>query len=297
MKHILLFITALTVSFMPLRAPVEYAEQQPGTLFAYPLAPDTCSTLEERCNFIITHFWDNFDISKPITDDAAFETTFRDFVDFFRYSHRNVVLATVRDFVNKAQSNAANLQKVGEVAERALYGPEAEYWSDEVYVAFAKVLAASKQLPRETRNHYAEQLSRINSVQTGAMLDFEYVGTDGIKRRLKDLEAKSYILLFLDDSTDSMIGRLRLSTDVAVNALLNQGDVALVCLCVNKYSEDWARAAAAYADNWTIGCGENLTRDLDLRVFPCCYILDEQRTIVNKALSVEALMSAVNPNY
>ena len=297
MKHILLFITALTVSFLPMKAQVQYAEQQPGTLFAYPLAPDTCSTLEERCNYIITHFWDNFDISKPITDDAAFETTFRDFVDFFRYSHRNVVMATVRDFVNKAQSNAANLQKVGEVAERALYGPEAEYWSDEVYVAFAKVLAGSKQLPREKRNHYAEQLSRINSIQIGAMLDFEYVGIDGIKRHLKDLEAKTYVLLFLDDSTDSTIGRLRLSTDVAVNALLDQGEIALVCLCVNKYSEDWARAAAAYADNWTIGCGENLTRDLDLRVFPCCYILDEQRTIVNKALSVEALMSAVNPNY
>ena len=36
---------------------------------------------------------------------------------------------------------------------------------------------------------------------------------------------------------------------------------------------------------------------LDLRAFPCCYILDENRTIVNKALSVEGLMSAVNPMY
>ena len=90
----------------------QLAEQQPGTLFAYPLAPDTCSTLEERCNYIITHFWDNYDISKPISDDAAFETTFRDFVDFFRFAHRNVVLNAVRDLVNKAQSNASNLQKI-----------------------------------------------------------------------------------------------------------------------------------------------------------------------------------------
>lgn len=297
MKPILLFITALAVSCLPIKAQVQYAEQQPGTLFAYPLAPDTCSTLEERCNYIITHFWDGFDISKPISDDAAFETTFRDFVDFFRYSHRNVVMSTVRDFINKAQSNTANLQKVGEVAERALYGTEAEYWSDELYVAFAKALAGSKQLPRTVRDHYAEQLSRINAVQVGATLDFEFVNIDGLKQRLSDLDAKTYILLFLDDSTDSMIGRLRLSTDVALNALLNSGEAALVCLSTNKYSADWARAAAGYADNWTLGCGENLARDLDLRAFPCCYILDEQRTIVNKALSVEGLMTAVNPNY
>lgn len=298
MKRILLLITTLAISGAVAMAQDVLAEQQPGTLFAYPLAPDTCSTLEGRCNYIISHFWDNYDISRPITDDAAFERTFRDFVDFFRYAHRNIVLSSVRNLVNKAQSNAANLQKLGEVAERALYGSDAEYWSDEVYVAFAKTLAASKQLPRDVRDHYAAQLARINAVQVGSQLDLEYVGIDGLKHRLNELpEAKSYILLFLDDSTDSMIGRLRLSTDVALNALLNTGEVVLVCLCGNKYSADWATTAAGYADNWTIGCNEDMIRELDLRVMPCCYVLDGQQNIVNKSLSVEGLMSAVNPNY
>ena len=296
MRSILLLITTLALMGITCHAQGQLAERQPGTLFAYPMAPDTCSTLESRCNYIISHFWDNFDISKPISDDVAFETTFRDFVDFFRYGHRNVVLSAARDLVNKAQSNTANLQKLGEVAERALYGTEAEYWSDEVYVAFAKPLAGSKQLPRAVRDHYAEQLTRINSVQVGAVFDFEYVGLDGLKHRLSESEAETYILLFIDDNTDSMIGRLRLSTDVALNSLLDAGQAKLLCLCMNKYSADWASTAAAYADNWIIGCGENLIRDLDLRAFPCCYLLDAQRTIVNKSLSVERLLNAVNPN-
>lgn len=298
MRQILLIITALVFSTATVSAQDQLAEQLPGTLFAYPMAPDTCATLESRCNYIITHFWDNFDISKPITDDVAFETTFRDFVDFFRYSHRNIVMNTVRDFVNKAQSNTANLIKVGEVAERALYGTDAEYWSDEVYVAFIKPLAGNKALPKSLREHYVEQIGRINAVQTGAILDFDYVGLDGLKHRLSDLtEVKTYILLFVDGNTDSTIGRLRLSTDVALNALLDSGNATLVCLSMNDYSTDWATAAAAYADNWTVGCSADLARNLDLRVFPCCYILDGERTIVNKSLSVEGLMSAVNPNY
>lgn len=294
MKRILLLFSALMLAGGIL---VAQDQQQSGRLFDYPVAPDTCSTLESRCNYILTHFWDNYDISKPISDDLAFELTFRDFVDFFRFSHRNVVMGVVRNLVNKAQSNTANLQKLGEVAERALYGAEAEFWSDEVYIEFAKALAGSKQLPRNVRDHYAEQLSQINAVQVGSELDFEYVGIDGLKHRLSDLDAKTYILLFIDDSTDSMIGRLRLSTDVALNALLGEGEAKLVCLCMNKYSADWANTAAAYADNWTIGCGEKLSRELDLRAFPCCYILDEQRTVINKSLSVEGLMSAVNPAY
>jgi hypothetical protein len=298
MKRILLFISALFLTSAALSAQEQLAEKLPDRLFAYPMAPDTCSTLESRCNYIISHFWDNYDISKPISDEVAFENTFRDFVDFFRYAHRNIVLSTVRDFVNKAQSNTANLQKVGAIAERALYGSEAEYWSDEVYVAFAKTLAASKQLPRSERDHYASQLARINAVQLGAILDFEYIGIDGMKHRLSELpEAQNYILLFLDDSTDSSIGRLRLSTDVALNALLTEGNSVLVCLCTNKYNDQWAQAAAGYGDNWVVGCGEDLAKNLDLRAFPCCYVLDGQRTIVNKSLSVEGLMSAVNPNY
>ena len=298
MRRILLLITALALTGPLAIAQDALAEQQPGTLFAYPLAPDSCSTLESRCNYIITHFWENFDISRPIADDAAFERTFRDYVDFFRYAHRNIVMGSVRDLVNKAQSNAANLQKLGEVAERALYGSDAEYWSDEVYVAFARPLAGSKQLPRAVRDHYAAQLARINAVQVGSQLDLEYVGTDGLKHRLSELpEAKSYILLFLDDSTDSMIGRLRLSTDVALNALLNTGEVVMVCVCGNKYSAEWATAAAAYADNWIVGCDEGLANEMDLRSLPCCYVLDGQKNIVNKSLSVEGLMSAVNPNY
>ena len=299
MKRILLIISLLTIVSVNVSAQGQVAEQQPGTLFAYPLAPDSCSTLESRCNYIISHFWDDFDISKPITDNAAFETTFRDYVDFFRYAHRNVVLASVRNLVNKAQSNASNLQKLGVVAERALYGSEAEYWSDEVYIAFIKPLASSKSLDKTVRERYAAQLARMNRVQAGVDLDFEFTGLDGVKTRLSALNdsVSNYIILFLDDSTDSTIGRVRLSTDVALNSLIDSGQVKLLCLSVNKYGADWAAAAAGYANNWTVGCGADLLDTLDLRTFPCCYLLDGQRILLNKSLSVEALMSLVNPNY
>ena len=283
---------------MALMAQGQLAEKLSGRLFAYPMAPDTCTNLESRCNYIITHFWDGYDISKPISDETAFEETFRDFVDFFRYAHRNIVMNTVGDLMNKAQSNTSNLLKLGEVAERALYGTEAEFWSDEVYVAFIKPLAGNKNLPKQVRERYASQLARINSVQLGEVLDFEYIGADGLKHRLSDLtECESVILLFLDDSMDSKIGRLRLSTDVALNALLESGNAKLVCLTMNPYSADWAAEATGYCENWTVGCDENLLKQLDLRVFPCCYVLDNQHAIVSKSLSVEGLMSAVNPNY
>jgi hypothetical protein len=298
MKRKLFLISVLIMSTLTVAAQAQLAEKLEGRLFAYPQAPDTCSTLENRCNYIITHFWDNYDISKPIKDDVAFELTFRDYVDFFSYAHRNVVMGSVRDLVNKAQSNTSNLLKLGAVAERSLYGSEAEFWSDEVYVAFIKPLASNKSLPRDVRDRYAVQLARINSVQVGTILDFEYVDADGLKHRLSELpERENYIILFVDGSTDSTIGRLRLSTDVALNSLLETGNVSLLCVGLNAYSTEWATAASGYCENWMVGCSDQLMDVLDLRVLPCCYVLDGQRAIVNKALSVEGLMSAVNPAY
>ena len=84
-------------------------DEAPKTPFAYPVAPDTCSTLEGRCNYICQHFWDNYDISKPIANDNDFMQAFRDFVGFFQYANRNVVMTSIGDLMNKARSNTPNL--------------------------------------------------------------------------------------------------------------------------------------------------------------------------------------------
>ena len=54
---------------------------------------------------------------------------------------------------------------------------------------------------------------------------------------------------------------------------------------------------AGYATNWTFGCGADLKQELDLRSLPCCYLLDSDRTVLNKSMSVETLITAVNSYY
>jgi len=295
MKRIVLIITALVYMCGIACAQDATTDNAPRTLFTYPTAPDTCTTLESRCNYIITHFWDSYDYSRPITDDEAFGNTFRDYVSFFRYAHRNVVKSSIHDFVNKSQANSSNLIKVAALAEYTLYSRNAIYWSDEVYVAFAKPLAGAKGLPTNIRNRFKDQLQRINGNQQGAVMDLEYTAVDGTKHRLSELQAQTYILLFIDDSTDSSMGRVRLSTDVALNNVLDAGNVVLLCLSMCKYSTEWATQAASYNANWIAGCSDQIAKTIDLRGVPSCYLLDNERKIVHKQVSVEALKTIVSP--
>lgn len=279
--------------FVAVLAVLGMAGQEPAsTLFAYPQAPDTCTSLESRCNYLVQHFWDAYDIRRPIAEPQKFETAMRDYVTFFKYANRTIVFASIRDFMFKARSNANNLLKVGEVAERVLYSPDAEYWSDEVYVEFARSLAETSTLKKNVRNYYRQQIERIEHNQPGApMVDLELVDADGRKTRLSQLAGEGYLLVFTDDSSDSSIARLRLSTDVGINSMIESGGLTVVQIYVGKPADRWA---ASMPEKWMNTYCENARRDIDLRMLPCCYLIDKDRIILNKNIDIDQIKNAIN---
>ena len=221
--------------------------------------------------------------------------TFRDYVDFFKYAHRNVVIASVRELLYKAQANLPNLQLLGGMAQRALYGPEAEYWSDEVYVVFATALAKNSAIPKDERDYYSHQLQVINATQPGTVIDFECCDAQGNKRRLSDYPAEGYVVLFAGDGNISSIARLRMSTDITLNGLIEQGHVVVVSVWPGKNNAAWRDAAASMPGNWVNVSSERALLDWDVRFVPSCMMLDGERKLLSKNVTVERLKEALNP--
>ncbi len=265
-----------------------------ATLFEYPTIPDSCSTLESRCNFYVTHFWDKCDISRPISDEAALENAFRDWVSPFTQANRTAVISSVKSFMFKAGSNTSNLSKLGRIAERALYGPEAEFWSDEVYVEIAKSMTQNKQLPREEREYYKGQIERINRTMPGAVMDFEFTTANGDKQSLSNVKGRLVLLFFTDDGVDSSIDRVRLSTSPTVNALIDSGDIAVVHIQSVKADSEWRHNADNYPSQWVNGAVEAITNSYDIRQLPTSFLLDEERKVLQKNVPVGDLLEALN---
>ena len=267
--------------------------QAPATLFAYPVAPDTIKTFENRVNYIVDNFWGNYDLSKPIADLNAFNGAFRDYLGFLRYCHRTVAISSVRDFLFKAQTNKANFEKIAMLAEMGLYNVGAEYWSDEIYTEFLKSVIGNKQLKQDVRKYYAKQMERINRTQLGASLaGVTYTDADGKKVSIADIEADMVmIFITLDSDADQSFQRVRLSTDVAINSILDSGKVKLLCLSPEKYSKEWAHNAKGYAQNWLVGaCPElSVEGDYDVRYTPSFIILDKDKNIIQKNVDLEAI--------
>ena len=291
-----LFLLALIVACMPwnsVKAQESNEVQAPATLFAYPVAPDTIKTFENRVNYIVDNFWGNYDLSKPIADLDAFNGAFRDYLGFLRYCHRTVAISSVRDFLFKAQTNKANFEKIAMLAEMGLYNVGAEYWSDEIYTEFLKAVIGNKQLKQDVRKYYAKQMERINRTQLGASLaSVTYTDADGKKVSIADIEADMVmIFITLDSDADQSFQRVRLSTDVAINSILDSGKVKLLCLSPEKYSKEWAHNAKGYAQNWLVGaCPElSVEGDYDVRYTPSFIILDKDKNIIQKNVDLEAI--------
>ena len=291
---ILMLCMAVTPMLVAQKANDVVAENEtPKTLFAYPQAPDTIKSFQDRANYVVIRFWDNFDLSKPIMDEVKFSEAFQDYLEFFPYAHKTVVVNSIRDLMNKAQSNKANLELLGRLAERYMYSEQAVFASDEAYLPFAEAMVKAKNLKKKLREYYANQIVKINQNTIGAICpELDVVTVGGEKRKLSELIGDKTTILFFTDGEciDCMISKVRLSTNVALNNLIEQGNVKVVCITPKKYTEEWASDARTWANNWEIVASEDVFDVFDVRMSPSVFVLNEQKCIVSKNITVDMLL-------
>ena len=296
MKKILYFLAVIlalpVMSVAQENADVQTSEA-PKTLFEYPQAPDTITSFQDRANYVIQKFWDNFDVSKQITDLAAFDGAFQDYLNFFPHAHKTVVFNSIKSLMNKAQCNKTNFVLIAQCAEKNLYSPLAVFASDEAYLPFAEAVVKNASLKKEIRELYRKQIEKINQNMVGALCpELNVTGLDGKKGKLSELFGNELTILFFNDGEcpDCSLDRIRLSTNVMINNLISEGKVKVVCISPKKYSKEWAEDAKTWADNWTIVASDDVANTFDLRISPCIYIINREKKIDEKNVTVNMLL-------
>ena len=270
-------------------------------LFEYPTAPDTCSTIESRCNYSVQHFWDKCELTRPFDarNDSLLMEAMLTYFDIMRAgANVNVSLSSVRDLMFKAQANHDNFLRLASVAEYLLYYHDFDF-IDDLYITFAQAVADASWVKKDMRNHYAGQVKRLNSSKLGqVMADFEFTSITGAKKRLSDCKspAKLYVLLFSDNDSGSSIERMRLSTDVAFSQAVESGQVEVINILATDVPKKWDADSQSYSATWVVGASKDVTTKLDLRIMPCLYILDEDFKVIAKNKTVDFLKNLMRGN-
>lgn len=266
------------------------------TLFEFPVAPDTCSNIESRCNYSVQHFWDNCNLSKPFEakNDSLLMEAMLTYFDIMKAgANVNVSLASVRDLMFKSQANHDNFTKLLSIAEYLLYFHDFEF-IDDLYLTFAKSGADATWLKKDVRNHYATQVKRIEASKLGGQLyDFEYTAITGARKHLSEVKSNAnlYVLMFSDNSSGSSIERMRLSTDIAFGKAVESGQIEVINIIVGDVPKKWDADSQSYSSTWLVGASKDVADKIDLRIMPCIYVLDQNFKVIAKNRTVDFVKS------
>lgn len=293
-------ITALAVIFISLvTGAVTPSEQTRTTPFPYPTAPDSMVSLNDRTSYVMRHFWDKTNPRKLMSDSAKWAQTFRDYVEFIPHTPADSVRKAVAHLIALLDDDPRALQILASSAERELYGPTAQFWSEEPYLMFTRPVLRNKKVKDSVKQYYLDQIKMLNASQVGAnVAPLTYITRDGATHKLYDVKGEAILLLFQPlDCFDCAMMRLRLEADAATYELVKAGKLKIVIINPEVDSPQWRDQMNQYPEEWEIGSNPAAPGLIDLRIMPANYLLDGDFRIVARNMPTDQILQVTGNLY
>ncbi len=266
--------------------------QEVKPLFPYPEIPETVKQVNMRANFMVEHLWEVCDLEKNTIDNVdSFRETFTDYISFFVLADVEKVDESVKNFVKRVSKNSQNLNNVKNFVDTEVYHPNSRYYSDDIYILFARNFMESKKVSKEAKRIYEENIQRLTSSKISSVFGDIQVNRDGKKTNLHSLDSEFTILFFnVENCEDCSIYKIRMSADIATNRLIDNGIINIVSV----YDMEDAEADADIAKeskNWYTAKVEDMNGKYDMRLLPCVYILGKDKKIIAKSPNIIDLLN------
>ena len=291
---------------------------EPRTLhsFSLPEVPSVYSGTEERRQYLLDHYWDRFFAGEGPCDTGAVlgvkyrevELAFASYVDLIRELPLPEAQKQMGRFFGRIEQKQAADTSVHvyplmtEIVSRYLYDPNSPWRDEDLYLPFAEGLAASPFTLEDARPGYVyeAQMCALNPVGSVAP-DFRFTDLQGRTRSLHQVRARTTVLFFSNPgcyACQEIIGTLQAIP--GIDARIDNGSVAVVCVYIDEDLDKWREYAPAYPARWLCGYeGEGRIREAELynvRAIPSLYLLDADKRILLKDAPTERVVSYLQ-NY
>lgn len=263
--------------------------------FEYPQAPESLTTLSQRANFVVEHFWDRCNLKSAFSSRDKMAKAFRDYVTYMQFASKDTTIMSINKLIKEVQKKPQNMLTLAQIAEETLYGDSALFWSDELYLQFTNTIIKTKKISKADKARYEHHTKILTNSLTNSILpNFEYETPNGEKQQFDSIKAPAIILFFNDiDCTDCQLAKVRLATDINLNKLIDLGVIKIVSIYPGEANEEWKIEANNYPKNWIVGACNDIYDMFDMRVIPTIYQLDENHKIIAKNLNVDGILSIV----
>lgn len=291
---IITFIFLISSSQFRLEAQ-DYIEINP--LFEYPMAPESLSSLTEKTNYLVEHFWDPMDFkSKSTVDQNALNHAMKVYTVSLRWADKTKCETAINKLIEKLSKNPTLLAQFTKAAEEHLYGPRADFWIDAVYLKFVEAYVKNKKIPEARKPKYRKQLTTLGNTQIGEKApEFNFTGKNGKSERYMPMSTPTVIIIGDPTLPDWRLARLRMETNVRLNQAIDQGKLNMLYIIPYDFPS-WEKEVSNYSDKWMVGIAPELSDILDIRANPSIYYIDKSGKLMLKNASLDEVLSTALNN-
>lgn len=263
------------------------------TYFPYPVVPEEKSTLTERCNFLVWHFWDRCNLKQSFSALGKLEKAMGDWIGFMPYATSDTVHMAIGKFIEDVSKvGPKNLVTIAGMAESLAYSDSSEVYSEELFLPFSKAVSENKKADKDAREHFGRLAKIIESSGLGRTVPaFDYVKTDGAVENFGNVIASRIVLLLGNpDDFETTLAKARLSADYNLSKLIEQGLVKVAFFYPGQMTDSVKAQLESYPDNWILGALPEYAEMFEIKNKPEVYYLDPRHKILGKNVDVDNLL-------
>lgn len=229
------------------------------------------------------HFSDFYFHDKEEVESRRAEERFARFlIDVVRLP-RSEQVEQVQSLLLRAEQ-AGCMERFMQLAEKYLYEPNSPYYNEGLYVVFLEQIPDFSDFARY-KHHY--ELIAKNQVGSRAS-DFSFVQQNGLRGTLYGIES-NYTVLFFNDPTCQECNQVKRQLENNY-ATFEQKGIRVVAVYIDSEVAVWKKAV--YHTSWLSVYAEDVDRKqlYNVRALPTLYLLDKQKRVLLKDVSVEKLI-------
>jgi hypothetical protein len=270
------------------------ADEKKTPTFTLPEVPVMLQSPEDRMNFVVQHYWDNFDFK-----DTAYihlpDVTEQAIVDYLDLLVRVPITLSDTCLVQTMQTASQEEKMFSyfvETLRRYLFDPNSPIRNELLYEPIGRFLATSSLADEAARSRAQHDLKLISMNRVGTVAaDFVYTLPSGAQKRMHDIRSPYTLLLFYNPDCHGCAETLAaMKASPVLNDPRIMQQVKILAFYPDEDREVWAQHQEVIPAAWINSYDKDLTvltKELyDLKAMPTLYLLDKDKKVLLKDVAV-----------
>lgn len=260
-------------------------------LFDYPVAPEDISDLQSKSDWLMDHFWDGMDFSRPgSVDQNALNDAMNVYGSAAMYASKDKVKESIGRIIKNLKGNPTLTLQFTKGAEEIFFGPRAIAWIDELYIPFIKSVISEKKISDSRKARYKELLVMLQRNALGAKFPESRILLSNGSHKVLSVKAPLTLIEFGNpDCDDCKFSRMKLEMASDLMEMVSSGDLDIMFIvadCVPDEEQEVLEMLKAFPADWSAGIVYGGDDIYDIRQTPSFYILNNKGEILMKNLEV-----------